>query len=115
MRRKKYTELGISRVPCERCGEPSITQWQICATGNKWAGVCAECDVALNEMVVVFMGLPWVLAERYRLAKMPRHEITWVKHKEKIADPLRRNACAWGHEIMRAWRKKERDEAEAGR
>ena len=69
MRRKKYTELGISRVPCERCGAPSTNQWQICATGNQWAGVCTECDISLNEMVVAFMGLPKILATKYRLIK----------------------------------------------
>ena len=69
MRCKPYTELGLSRVPCERCGAPSANQWQICATGNKWAGVCVKCDVALNEMVVAFMGLPKILATEYRQIK----------------------------------------------
>lgn len=58
MRKEPYTELGISRVPCQRCGEPSHHQWQICATGNLWCGVCVECDIALNKMVIEFMGLP---------------------------------------------------------
>ncbi len=71
MRRKRYTRLGLLRVPCERCGAPSAYQWQICATGNKWAGVCAECDVALNEVVIAFMGLPQHLAVRYRATLLP--------------------------------------------
>ena len=65
MRRKPYTERGISRVPCERCGEPSVHQWQICATDNQWSGVCRRCDVDLNRLVVRFMGLPESLVEAY--------------------------------------------------
>ncbi|HDY90108.1 MAG TPA: hypothetical protein ENH82_18570 [bacterium] len=57
MRRKPYTELGLSRVPCLRCGKPSTQQWQICSLGNKWAGVCTKCDVALNKLVLKFMRI----------------------------------------------------------
>lgn len=55
MRRKPYTDRGISRVACARCGEPSRFQWQICADGNQFRGICEECDVALNETVMRFM------------------------------------------------------------
>ena len=58
MRYKPYTEKGISRVPCERCGKPSSQQWQICAIGNKWAGVCTDCDIELNRLVLEFMWKP---------------------------------------------------------
>ena len=57
VRKKPYTERGIGRVPCLRCGKPSTQQWRICAL-DKWAGVCTECDVALNKSVLVFMGFP---------------------------------------------------------
>ncbi len=73
MRREPYTEVGISRIPCQRCGEPSSYQWKICATGNKWAGVCVECDIALNELVVKFMGLPEDMLKAYAAAKRALH------------------------------------------
>jgi hypothetical protein len=69
MRREPYTQRGISRVPCERCGKPSQYQWQICATGNKWCGICLDCDIALNTLVVKFMGLPKQLAVDYAALK----------------------------------------------
>lgn len=65
MRKRPYTENGINRVPCERCGEPSVHQWQICATGNKWCGVCEICDAALNALVIEFMKLPKYLTQHY--------------------------------------------------
>ena len=57
MRRKPYTEKGIKRVPCLRCGQPSTQQWQICALDNKWAGVCKSCDIALNSLVLRFFRI----------------------------------------------------------
>jgi hypothetical protein len=55
MRKKPYTAIGISRVPCARCDAPSTAQWQVCADGNQWRGLCAECDYDLNSMVLGFM------------------------------------------------------------
>ncbi len=60
MRRKPYTEKGISRVPCFKCGKPSTLQWQICALGNEYKGLFTECDIALNETVLRFMGMTHV-------------------------------------------------------
>lgn len=57
MRRIPYTEKGISRVPCLRCGQPSSQQWQICSLGNKWVGVCSKCDIELNRLVLIFMRI----------------------------------------------------------
>jgi len=57
-RRKPYTAIGISRVPCARCGAPSSAQWQVCADGNQWRGLCTSCDVALNALVLRFMRIP---------------------------------------------------------
>ena len=57
MRRKPYTERGLYRVPCLRCGSPSTQQWQICSLGNKWAGVCTACDIELNKLVLMFIGI----------------------------------------------------------
>ena len=58
MRRTPYTKRGIRRVPCYRCGKPSRFQWQVCADGNQFRGLCEDCDVALNEMVLVWMNDP---------------------------------------------------------
>jgi hypothetical protein len=58
MRRKPYTAIGIGRVPCFRCGEPSAYQWQVCADGNVYRGLCRECDVALNRLVLWWMKDP---------------------------------------------------------
>ena len=61
-RRKRYTPLGISRVPCCRCGEPSGYQWQCCANGNRWMGLCAACDVDLNRLTLEWMNHPHAIA-----------------------------------------------------
>ena len=71
MRRKPYTKKGLSRVPCLRCGNPSVQQWQICSLGNKWAGVCLKCDVELNKLVLKFMqikGWPQII-KKYKAIK----------------------------------------------
>ena len=57
-RRKPYTELGIKRVPCQRCEAPSVHQWQVCANGNRYLGVCLDCDIALNKVALEFMRVP---------------------------------------------------------
>lgn len=59
MRRRPYTERGIQRVPCARCGAPSTQQWQVCGDGNQYRGLCPGCDVSLNKLVMDFMGLPF--------------------------------------------------------
>lgn len=58
MRRKPYTEIGIKRVPCFRCGESSVQQWQICSLNNEYKGLCFECDIKLNRIVLLFMKIP---------------------------------------------------------
>lgn len=57
-RREPYTAEGIKRVPCVRCGMPSAFQWQVCADGRAFRAVCAQCDVALNKVVLAFMLHP---------------------------------------------------------
>jgi hypothetical protein len=52
VRRKPYTEIGIRRMPCARCGAKASFQWQICADGRQFRPLCAPCDVELNEMVM---------------------------------------------------------------
>ena len=60
MRTKPYTERGIRRLKCSRvgCTNQARYQWQICADGNQYRRVCAECDVEINSMVLAFMGWP---------------------------------------------------------
>ena len=55
-RKEPYTAIGISRVPCFRCGKPSMHQWQICSDGRLFRPLCQECDIAMNEMVLKWMG-----------------------------------------------------------
>lgn len=57
IRRKPYTERGVRRKRCMKCGEPATTQWRVCADGS-WRPVCADCDVALNYLVLRWFGHP---------------------------------------------------------
>lgn len=56
-RRNPYTDTGIKRVPCFRCGKPSSQQWQICALNNEYKGVCTKCDIELNKLVLKFFSV----------------------------------------------------------
>ncbi len=58
MRTRPYTERGIRRVRCSRCGQPSVYQWKACADGSQYRGVCRACDLQLNELVLEFMRIP---------------------------------------------------------
>lgn len=55
-RRRPYTDAGIKRVPCARCGSPARYQWNICSDGNLFRPICEACDVALNRLVLRWMG-----------------------------------------------------------
>lgn len=57
-RKTPYTEEGIKRMACLRCGQPASEQWQICSDGNVYRPICLACDIELNEMVLKFMGFP---------------------------------------------------------
>lgn len=56
-----------------RCGKPSSQQWQICSLNNKWVGVCVDCDVKFNQIVLTFMGVRpkdvYTLIEEYKKRK----------------------------------------------
>ena len=56
-RYKPYTDIGISRVPCARCGLPSSQQWSVCANGGRFLGICQHCDIELNRRVMAYMRL----------------------------------------------------------
>lgn len=55
---RRYSDRSIQAVPCARCKKPSAHQWQVCANGNRWQGICLKCDVALNTVVLKFMRHP---------------------------------------------------------
>ena len=55
-RKTPYTETGIKRKRCFRCGKQASQQWQICADGNIYRAICDECDIALNKLVLKWMG-----------------------------------------------------------
>jgi hypothetical protein len=57
-RKRPYTETGIKRLPCARCGAPATQQWKVCADGSLNRPICTECDIALNELVLEFMRDP---------------------------------------------------------
>jgi hypothetical protein len=51
-----YTEIGVRRVPCTRCGKPGHASWNICAdkVGDRtqYRALCVDCDIELNTMVM---------------------------------------------------------------
>lgn len=57
-RKKPYSDAEIRTMRCARCGRPAVHQWQVCADGNRWRPICEKCDVALNRVVLQFMGDP---------------------------------------------------------
>ena len=67
-RRKPYTQIGIVRLRCVRCGARARYQWQICADNNTWRPICAQCDFELNDLVMrwMFGNTRQDAIERYR-------------------------------------------------
>lgn len=58
-RKTPYTMNGIRRLKCYRCKVNKATQqWNICADGNVYRAICTECDIALNKMVLEWIGDP---------------------------------------------------------
>lgn len=70
-RKQPYTDAGIKRLGCIRCGKQAISQWQICADGNNYRPMCESCDITLNDIVLKFMGHPYAtkLAHQYVLVR----------------------------------------------
>jgi hypothetical protein len=69
-RREPYTDAGIRRVPCVRCGDPGATQWQVCADQSRYRAMCLACDIALNEVVLKWANDPqWELKMNWYRAK----------------------------------------------
>jgi NAD-dependent SIR2 family protein deacetylase len=68
---KPYSAAGIKRVRCFRCGDQAAYQWQACANGSRFLPVCAECDIAINALVLEWMDHPHreQLLEQYAIEK----------------------------------------------
>lgn len=70
-RRTPYTPAGVRRLPCFRCGQPAAHQWSVCADGNLWRPLCLACDVALNRLVLTWMGFDSAEVERRMASYSP--------------------------------------------
>jgi hypothetical protein len=57
-RREAYTEIGIRRLKCTRCGARADFQWSACANNNYHLPVCRGCDIELNKLTLEFMNIP---------------------------------------------------------
>ena len=70
MRKKPYTQIGIRRLKCFRCGKKAEYQWQICSDGNQYRPLCKDCDIAMNEMVLKWMGFDnyKVMIDNYKIS-----------------------------------------------
>lgn len=55
-RKQPYTEIGIRRLRCVRCGKQASQQWQVCADDNVFRPICIDCDIALNVLVLEWIG-----------------------------------------------------------
>ena len=68
-KRTPYTESGIKRAKCFRCGGQAWAQWNICADGG-YRAICMECDIGLNLLVLRYMRVS--LHETFK--KMKKYE-----------------------------------------
>lgn len=57
-RKQPYTEIGITRLSCQRCGGKAEHQWQVCANDNRYLPICIDCDIELNRLALEFMKMP---------------------------------------------------------
>lgn len=85
-RREAYTNIGIRRLPCFRCGKPAFYQWQICSDGNTYRPICPDCDLELNAWVLEFMGFDPQEIER----KMAVYRIRVLLDTAPLTDKERR-------------------------
>ena len=67
-RTKPYTEKGIRRLKCFRCGKQAHASWQICSDNRIYRPACKECDIEINKIILQFMGFPnWEeMLEKYK-------------------------------------------------
>jgi hypothetical protein len=74
-RRRPYTSIGIERIPCVRCGATALHQWQICSDKRLYRPLCLACDIAVNDLLLRWMGDPDHAAKMkaYRAQQAKRH------------------------------------------
>lgn len=74
-RKKPYTEIGVRRLPCSKCGEPGFSQWSICADQSNYRVLCLKCDIALNKLVLNWIGHPSadILINHYTLLQKAKN------------------------------------------
>ena len=68
-----YTQEGLKRCKCVRCGAKASHQWKACAD-TKYRALCRSCDTALNNIVLTYFKLPnaTALMEKYMYGKALR-------------------------------------------
>ena len=57
-RSRAYTTEEIEKTSCCACTAKAVHQWKCCANGNRYLPICIDCDVDLNEMVLMLMRVP---------------------------------------------------------
>jgi hypothetical protein len=57
-RRTPYTAIGIKRVKCAMrgCRRHGYATWQVCADGRIFRALCWVHDIALNRLVLEWVG-----------------------------------------------------------
>lgn len=65
-----YDWDSISEIKCARCGRPARFQWNICSNDGRYLGICEDCDLAVNKLLLRWFRFPnWKeLFDRYRKA-----------------------------------------------
>lgn len=59
MPKRTISVATARRRPCYRCGKrPGYATWNICADGNRNRVICGACDIALNRLVLRWLGRP---------------------------------------------------------
>jgi 5-methylcytosine-specific restriction endonuclease McrA len=74
---------------CIRCGQKAGFQWQICSDGNNYRPLCIDCDIELNETVLLFMGHPRARELSAKYAKEKKAEVVNNK-SQKRSKPKRK-------------------------
>lgn len=67
------TVKQMARLRCYRCRhKPAVHQWNGCSNGNRYVALCLDCDWAVNEMFLAFLGVPHreLLMAAYRRRKL---------------------------------------------
>lgn len=82
-RKTPYSEIGIKRLKCARCKASARFQWTICSDGNLYRPMCLACDIALNRLVLEWMGDPDVDSKIAAYIAMKNAEVKALNQKHK--------------------------------